>query len=170
MGSVQRNAASWLFSALSCWDCCPPLALCSGVRSCFELEFPRGAQRAISPLTPAREELISRRGFARSPLRGEGARQAVLFQAALCAAIRAFWLVMQRGREGSERGDRLLYLDARPARTPSPLNGERAGVRGETIPDAEQLAGFENRSEVTSFCLPFALFSVASGSPFRSSD
>ena len=157
MGSVQRNAASWLFSALSCWDCCPPLALCSGVRSCFELEFPRGAQRAISPLTPAL-----------SPLRGEGARQAVLFQAALCAAIRAFWLVTQSSREGSERGKGLLYLDARPARTPSPLN-KRAGVRGETIPDAEQLAGFENRSEVTSFCLPFALFSVVSGSPFRSS-
>ena len=40
-----------------------------------------------------------------SPLRGEGARQAVLFQVTFCAASVAFWRLMQRSREGNKRGD-----------------------------------------------------------------
>ena len=92
----------------------------------------------VSPLTPAL-----------SPLRGEGARQAVLFQATLRAASPAFWLLMQSSREGSERGEGLLYLDARPARTPSPLNGERAGVRGEMARCAPPSRVFDNGSWVT---------------------
>ncbi len=88
-----------------------------------------------SPLTPAL-----------SPLRGEGARQAIVFEATFCAASVAFWKWVKRSRKGNKRGDRLLNLDARPSRTPSPLNGERAGVRGEMVRCVPPSRGFENSS------------------------
>jgi hypothetical protein len=45
---------------------------------------------SFSPLTPAGEGLISRRGFARSPLRGEGARRASLVGSSFTVALVTF--------------------------------------------------------------------------------
>src|SRR5881397_1550541 len=72
------------------------------------------AKRTASPLTPAL-----------SPLRGEGARPAILEYRTLFPAF---------GQYVSERcpkAARPVEPPSASASTPSPLNGERAGVRGE---------------------------------------
>jgi len=67
------------------------------------------ASRVFSPLTPAL-----------SPLRGEGGTLISLLVSAAAASE-------LRGPSGSR------ISKSAPPQTPSPLNGERAGVRGENI-------------------------------------
>jgi hypothetical protein len=72
----------------------------------------------VSPLTPAL-----------SPLRGEGARRTTFANRTSLAALGAF--VSERCRDAVPP----LEPASASAMTPSPLNGERAGVRGEDTQD-----------------------------------
>jgi len=85
-------------------------------------DFHSGAEpkRTDSPLTPTL-----------APLRGEGARRAVLSDRTSLAALGA-WVSVRRQNAAQAAS----LLDTSTA-TPSPLNGERAGVRGE---DADWLS------------------------------
>jgi len=105
-------------------------------RSRFQNLANGGTQRTISPLTPAL-----------SPLRGEGV--AVDVQRDMGASCRVCFLpgcaasISKTPRTRSKN----IVRHKTACRAPSPLNGERAGVRGESMPDAEHVAGFENGSE-----------------------
>ena len=87
----------------------------------------RVSASSFSPLTPAREELISRRGFARSPLRGEGARRACLVIRASTAAFVAFaYPCAEAEAHGTRR--RLFHSQrASHANSLSPQRGEGWG-------------------------------------------
>ena len=75
-----------------------------------------GGSQMDSPLTPAL-----------SPLRGEGARQAVLIRVTSFAAFVAFRLNELFGSEPNRTRRDADRFQRMPVATPSPLNGERAG-------------------------------------------
>ena len=103
----------------------------------------------FSPLTPAREGFISRRGFARSPLRGEGVatearhnsqtrRRASASRSAEHCSVSECGVHTASTREATtakNAADDIRSFEV-ACRAPYPLNGERAGVRGEPTFDA----------------------------------
>ena len=112
---------------------------------------------AFSPLTPAL-----------SPLRGEGvapdaprasvARRRVLAASTQPLSIRRF----ANGRPDSvaPNAERVVPLTCAARRAPSPLNGERAGVRGEAV----RLIGFQIRQALVARltrCLQFTCLGLA---------
>ena len=85
--------------------------------------------RNSSPLTPAL-----------SPLRGEGVTLSALLDSQGCRRVR---FVSDRIGTDNQNTTNAAKGDARIEailRAPSPLNGERAGVRGEPTPDRENIA------------------------------
>src|SRR5688572_26564969 len=77
-------------------------------------------QGTVSPLTPAL-----------SPLRGEGARRPVALIRKSISAIAASLSYRHENSEAKRTRNRLTKLRGASDLAPSPLNGERAGVRGE---------------------------------------
>jgi len=99
---------------------------------------PSTACGPISPLTPAL-----------SPLRGEGAAMPAFGRTGSVGRERTFWIAAEPEQSGSVTSAATMPRQPTPARrAPSPLNGERAGVRGETEaspPALERTVGAETR-------------------------
>jgi hypothetical protein len=76
----------------------------------------KGDKRTASPLTPAL-----------SPLRGEGVTSCVRLNSLAVLRVGATSTCSPRRSDAAED----VMASATPRRAPSPLNGERAGVRGE---------------------------------------
>ena len=104
------------------------------------------ASVGFSPLTPA---------F--SPFREEGARRLAPIQKTLFAASAALWSFEPSRSETKQARRPADGLERASNATPSPLNGERAGVRGEAFPAAHtanhRSVWFGRRLPVGACCL-----------------
>ena len=101
----------------------------NGVEKLISNLMSLGSPRNSSPLTPAL-----------SPLRGEGVAKSARWNSK--RRCRVCFASDRSGMDNTDAPDAakgFAQIEA-SRRTPSPLNGERAGVRGEPTPDQENIA------------------------------